>query len=54
MASGLNGLGYVNGVCACDFVLVFLYQDQVKMDAAILDGLIKRMLPDIYKQFTVT
>lgn len=26
--------------------------DQVKLDAAILDGLIKRMLPEIHKQFT--
>ena len=25
--------------------------DQVKMDASILDGLIKHMLPEIYKQF---
>ena len=24
------------------------------MDAAILDGLLKHMLPDIYKQFMVT
>ena len=28
-------------------------QDQVKMDASILDGLIKHMLPEIYKQFMV-
>lgn len=34
-------------------VTIFCLQEQVKLDAAILDGLIKRMLPDIHKQFMV-
>lgn len=54
VASVAMGLIWLLGGIQCYWVLVFAHlQDQVKMDASILDGLIKHMLPEIYKQFMV-